>query len=264
MSRKFRAITVHFRFTCAFQNQCFESVSIPIISYMQATKKKAFDYEEGQFICHIYTTIESEECLQTFNDITQLVQETKGSRFLTGWTKVVGVEDNDEARVHMTLLRGHKAIYYHHIKSLVKSIRLKCQTLRPFHICLDELRIFSNYEKTKQFICIASSSSEMCSDLQKLKHELHLVVSEFAVNLTDEDETPDTIAHCSLMCREISQPCREQQSVESVQSENEIVKDLNDLLKENQLDESLFCPIQVNKIEIKIGNQIYQFALTGQ
>ena len=219
---------------------------------MTEADRKSFNYEEGQFICHIFATISDEEKL-VIDEVTRHVLEQQGiskdSRSHQGWTSLE--EDNpvkEKPSLHITLLRGHRAIYYHQIKSLVDALVLECKSIAPFCLCLDDLRVFHNFEKTRQFLCL-SSRENIPPQLKQLKLKVRQRIDQFATKLTSEDETDDTLPHCSFMSR-----------VEEVCDDKKLVEDLNNLYSDEPQDYPL-CIVRIERIFVKIGKCIYNISL---
>lgn len=226
----------------------------------QPTKdKQAFCHEQGQFICHIYATINSDESRQTLNDVIQIIKNEQDKTIIAfeGWQPIhsSGCIDDTDSNLHITLIRGHRAIYYHQIRPLVSAIKSECANIKPISLCLNKLKIFHNYEQTKQFLSISALQSPM-SDLDQLKHRLQKTVDQFAMKLTNEDETNDTLVHCSLMYRELQQVHRDPNVVESN------LKSIENLCID-KLEEYPLCFIKVDIIHVKIGNHLYKLSLTG-
>lgn len=237
--------------------------------------KKAFGYESGQFICHVYAEIQPTQ-LQDLEEAIQAIQDEQNSpslepnlaAALAGWKSICNSEDDDgpEAssaghnrgtsnRLHVTLLRGHRAVYYHQIRALIAAIENECKTLKPFSLCLDKFEIFHNYERTKQFLCLISQRTP--NELNCLKRALTQVINQFAIKLTEEDESPDTLAHCSLMTRPRapSLPVREGTLEETINLLCQVCS--------SRLNDDLICLTRIDAINIKIGNHIYRLDLRG-
>lgn len=218
--------------------------------------KKAFHYEEGQFICHVYAKIQSEEQEQVLDDVIQSIQseqnEIGGS---DNWIHVGkdGNEDDGHTKLHITLIRGHRAVYYHQIKPLIQELRSECENLDPIYLCLDQLQILENFERTKQFMCLVSRRNELSREhnsFNQLKQKLQEVVDRFAIKLTSEDETEDTLAHISLMSR--SYPLQNEQRNSKL-----IIEELDKLLYE-KLGERPICLTRLEAILVKIGKSEYE------
>lgn len=218
--------------------------------------KKAFHYEEGQFICHVYAKIQSEEQEQVLKDVIQAIQreqnKSKGSK---DWIPVDkdSNEDDRDTKLHITLIRGHRAVYYHQIKPLIEELRNVCESLEPIYLCLDQLQVLENFERTKQFLCLVSCRNELSrgqNSFNQLKQKLQEIVDRFAIKLTSEDETEDTLAHISLMSRD-SPRDSEQRDMKL------IIEELDKLLYEN-LGERPICLLRLDAILIKIGKSEYE------
>lgn len=160
----------------------------------------AFEYESGQFICHLFAKVPENDssAIDLLNDIIEAVSELETEKSVSEEQRWVPM---DKDGFHITLVRGHWAIYQHQIRPLVESIRSQCKRLGSVFVCLDRVKIFDNNERSKQFMCLASRDSQSCQNLGHLKQCLTSAVREFAIRLTDEDETEDTLAHCSLFYR---------------------------------------------------------------
>lgn len=228
--------------------------------------KKAFNYEEGQFICHIYVDVaqSSSESGETLEDIVKCIQNTQNSckednlwQPMSNLNKSFIALTNNHSQYqnpsfHITLVRGHRSLCYHQIRPLVEDITERCKNHKPFTLCLDRLVIFDNQEKTKSFLCLSSHQSN--GNLDSLKKSLHDSICLFATLLSDEDETDDTIAHCSLMWRHLDVMKDKQTSYdeEIIRLNNIISKPLNDFLIEI---------IIINAITVRIGHQEYSIPL---
>lgn len=216
---------------------------------------KAFNYEKGQFICHVFATISENER----EDLEEIVESIISDKdFAKHWKPIckLGTNEDSQSSLHITLLRGHRAVYYHQIKPLVDSLRNNLRVIPPIRICLNDFRMFSNNENTKQFLCIApnrSSSSENFSKLKNLKLVLKETIDQYAIKLTSEDETDDTVAHCSLMyCDTTTGPD---------QNNETSLNEFNKWYKLNSPDRPT-CLVNINVIQVKIGNTIYKINLT--
>ena len=220
------------------------------------SNKKAYEPEKGQFLCHIYLSIDFGPNQETLSDIIELIeaeQTRSSSSAFQGWHSLNDQSDaKGKSDFHVTLLRGHRTIHYHHIKPLVSNIETHCRNLSPFNLCFDKLRIFYNYEKTKQFLCIAASnnpSSAESSEFVTLKQKLQSVIDQFADRSTEEDETDDTVTHCSIMSRDVQQVSGELESD---------LKAIENLCNEN-LDDYPICFVKVDSVNLKIGQEVYNF-----
>lgn len=222
--------------------------------------KKAFHHEEGQFICHIHAKINLEEQEQILDDVVAVVQgeqrKTK-SQATDNWVPVVKDDQryqdaDEETKLHLTLIRGHRAVYYHQIKPLIEELRNVCEKLEPICICLDQVRLLENFERTKQFLCLVARNNDFSFD--QLKQKLQDVVDLFAMKLTSEDETEDTLAHVSLMYRDV--PQRDEQC------DLKLTSGYLDRLLSANMDEQLICLIRIESISVKIGKCEYQLKLS--
>lgn len=221
--------------------------------------KRAFNYEQGQYICHVYAKIsddERESLEEIIREVEQVQNEPSCLQAMKDWRTICDLNSDDELGLHLTLLRGHRAIHYHQIKYLVDSVKTLCNQLEPFKVCLDELKIFHNYERTKQFLCLAGRSSQHSTDstrLHDLKQLLRQKVDEFAIKLSDEDETTDTLSHCSLMYRKLN-------ANDELLENDPALNDFNRHFSESHVEIPI-CIIQVNTIHLKIGHLIYDIEL---
>lgn len=217
---------------------------------------KAFNYEQGQFICHSYAKLGIDIC-DTLDDLIDLLSEQiKNIPVLAGWTPLKNGGSSDNDSWHVTLLRGHRALYRHQIKALISLIEAECKSVEPFNLCLDVLDVFYNFERTKQFLVIAERpSSHSKAGLEALKHVLKTSIDKFAIKLTGEDETRDTRAHCSLLARDLAQdPLSEEADSEKT------VQLVEKLCLEN-IDKVPVCVARVDMIHIKVGNHVYDIRL---
>lgn len=216
---------------------------------------KAFNYEDGQFVCHIHARI-PEEIHQLLLDIVQVIEnkQQQTPNATNAWVSVSNDNKNQAHEFHITLLRGHRAIYYHQIRPLIDSLRIACANLAPFSVCLDRLEIFQNHESTKQFLCLASRASNTQA-ISKLKQELDHIVKQFAIQLTSETETTDTVAHSSLMYRQMS--CNDK--------DFDIQSTLQDMQKlcSDELGDVPICVVRIECIQVTIGNHTYNLHLQG-
>lgn len=216
---------------------------------MSECNRKAFNYETGQFICHVYATFSSEE-EEHLVEICEFLDNRQKLCFKwnRGW-----VDDSQDTGLgfHITLLRGHRAVYYHQISPLIETLRLECANLEPFCLYLDKLVIFSNHEHEREFICIKASNipSEELRKLNVLKRKILEVVDQFAIKLTSEDEYPDTQIHCSLMNRD--------------RLLGKELEELHSWLNTTNYDlkEEPMCFIKIDKFKVKIGNHVYDISL---
>lgn len=233
------------------------NIEVPLDEILETgSNKRAYEPEKGQFLCHIYVSIDSGPSQETLSDIVELVeaeQSKSSSKAFQGWLSLDGKSNAlDNSNFHVTLLRGHRTIHYHHIKPLVSLVENICRDLSPSSLCLDRLRIFHNYERTKQFLCIAMSkdpSSVDSSDFLSLKQTLRNAVDQIADRSTGEDETEDTVPHCSIMSRDVQQVNDEFESD---------LQEIENLCKEN-LDELPICLVKIDSINLKIGKEVYNF-----
>lgn len=224
-------------------------------------KEKAFKYEKGQYICHVYAKIsrDDDSAQSLFNIIDTLTKCHEVNWKPLSEDNIVDIDSSEtsgESCFHITLVRGHWAVYHHQIKALIQLVRQECNQLSPVSLCLDELRIFSNFEKSKQFLCLASRAAPPMDHgpLTQLKHQLHTCIQRFAQKLTDEDETLETLAHCSLMCRDVDEPDEDQ-------SRKDLIY-LTDTCRKS-LKEVPICLVKVDKVYVKIGNHEYEIQLDG-
>lgn len=231
-----------------------------------AVNKQAFEYEKGQYICHISAAIRPDE-RQVLEDVIKVIiqhqKEPSSEESRTacnGWKPLVdsscssqGDSEIESSSLHVTLLRGHRAIYYHQIRALIECLKVDCQSVQAFNLCLDQLKIFHNAERTKQFLCMTGKANDT-SLLGELKQKLRDRVDSFAIKLTSEDETPDTTVHCSLMVREANCVNGALDTVSTVK--------ILDQLCQRSFDEYPICIIDVDSVLVKIGNHNYNLSLT--
>lgn len=216
---------------------------------MQETSfKKAFDYEKGQFICHIYAKVEPSAAVRLEDIAIAILAETSGT-----WESIPTNQSSEDPEFHVTLVRGHRAIYYHQIKPLVDKIKSAVENIGPFSLCLDKLKIFDNCEQSKQFLCLTNSGS---TKFQELKSLLRVCIDTFATRLTGEDETPDTVAHCSILQRDMSNARSTSQQLNADLARALKICDSREL---NLLED---CFVTINKIYIKVGNKEYPIELS--
>jgi len=233
---------------------------------LEQMDKKAFHGEEGQFVCHAYTKLESSDSQDLIIKIIESVTDhQRNCESLMGqnkeWRSVINLDasgDTPDSTPHVTLLRGHRVVYQHQIKSLVESVQKFCATIRPFSLCLDTIDIFNNYEKTKQFLCITVRRDQyqtQPNDVSDLKIRLQQVIDQFATRLTDEDETIDTMPHSSLMVRDVDSASNSEIPKSELEFMDKMLKD--------GLHEDLECYLKVEFIYLMIGNHHYKFKLCG-
>ena len=233
-------------------------VEAPLAELLESSKSRAFEQEQGQFLCHVYVAVNIEATTEVLGDIVELVEAEQcrsQERAFRDW-KVVKCESGTNNQFHVTLLRGHRVIYHHQIEPLLSGIESEIKTSTPLSVCLDKLKLFHNHEQTKQFLCIATRETNQASEvveLMNLKLRLRNAIDQFATRMTEEDESHDTLPHCSLMCRDVQQ-------VEQSDLIDEDLKKIENLCEENLQDYPV-CIVQVGTIYIKIGNHIYSFQL---
>lgn len=224
---------------------------------MSHTNKNAFNYETGQFICHVFASLTANE-KSILGDVIEIIQKSQRTSPNWAWSPISdNKQDNIDSDLHITLLRGHRAIYYHQIKPLVDGIKYVCSNIQPICLCLDQFKIFHNFERTSQFLCISprdtSYISEESRKLDLLKEKIRQVVDQFAIKLTNEDEDISTLAHCSLMRREV---------VGGEQFDAEDFLLALDKLCLSTFHEYPMCITRINQIQIKIGNHVYDVNLS--
>lgn len=220
--------------------------------------RKAFDYEQGQFITHPFAKL-SNDLSETLTDLVSLLkQEALQNALLESWMPLRREDDDtgDDYTWHVTLLRGHRAIHKHQIRPLISTIRDACSTLEPFTLCLDNIDVFCNFERTKQFIVITERTGIEQPACSALRSALRGAIDKFAIKLTDEDETDDTRAHCSLLMRDIAPG-----SPKIGEDERLAISKLVEEVSTTSLDQLPIYVIRVEKIFMKIGNHVYDFKL---
>lgn len=164
-------------------------------------QNKAFRYEEGQYVCHIRADIQPDE-RDVLDETIRIILDHRDSS-KQGWKSLCSDQQAERSLLHLTLLRGHRAIYYHHIKPLVNEAREICSSFSPVKIFLGDLKLFHNHEKTREFLCLATYPFSE-ANLKNLKERLKEKIDQYAIKLSVEDETPETLTHCSLLSRDIS------------------------------------------------------------
>lgn len=227
-----------------------------------SSTKKAFDYGGGQYICHIYFPLPLDAIESLEEPIEHILKQSRQISSEGCWKPMTELFDDvteDNCGLHVTLVRGHRAVYYHQIKPLVKALESDLQTLPPASLCLDRLKVFNNYESTKQFVCMTTHETRLNLDtvcpFERLKQILRETVDKFAMKLTEENETADTVAHCSLLFREVTK---------SIDCDIETVTDnLNSLFEDSNVEYPM-CLARIDKVNCKIGNHIYSIALSNQ
>lgn len=226
---------------------------------MSRARKKAFGYETGQFICHTFASLTADQ-KSILDEVTEIILIKQKDNPGWAWLPIteIGIENEADLNLHITLLRGHRAIYYHQIKPLIEALKSECANIRPVSLCLDEFRIFHNFERTKQFLCITPRNTNYISEesrkLSLLKERVQQVVDKFAIKLTNEDEDINTLAHCSFMRRDISDNTNKFDA-------NNFILDLQDLCS-STLGEYPVCVTKINQIRVKVGNRMYDIDLS--
>lgn len=224
--------------------------------------KKAFHYEEGQFICHVYAKIESDEQEQVLDDVIETIQSEQSSSqnlsgAIRGWIPVeTDCHEDSETKLHITIIRGHRAVYYHQIKPLIAALQSLCENLEPVCLCLDELRIFNNFERTKEFLCLSARENELIGGHDifcQLKLRLRDIVDRFASKLTDEDETLDSLPHVSLMYRDTLKD-------DELSDQSHHIDELNRLFAHNPGGQPISL-VRIETILVKIGKCEYRLNL---
>lgn len=203
---------------------------------------QAFNYEDGQFICHVYSNL-SEQDQSVLNELACVFsRSTRWSRF-----------DSNQTALHLTLLRGHRALYYNHIRPLLSDLKNICMSHRPIKLFLSDLKIFHNQEKTKEFLClVATTNSE--TNIKNLKDSLKSQIDQYAIRLNEEDETLETLTHCSFLYREYVQS-----AASALVSE---VEELTNLCNE-VIGEVPVLILTISQIKLSIGCKVYDFQLRG-
>lgn len=222
----------------------------------QINTKQAFSSEIGQYICHIYIDIEDDQLEDEFlnDDFIKLVQENPIHGKQIWFPKSTSQAEDDYSvnkHFHISLLRGHHALYYHQIKPLISDLTDICKDVPSFNLLLDKLVIFSNYERTKRFLCIAAAkSNRFFDDLRRIVEE-HL--GQYAVGLTAESEINENIPHCSVMWHDI----------ETSGSNFDITMELQrleNILQRSHLADISKC-VNVKSITASIGCKTYTIPL---
>lgn len=226
---------------------------------------KAFNYEQGQYICHVYASIPEDDRYSLESLVKNIHSKPRLEQTCAEWQPVhqgnstnCDEKDPEDDKLHVTLLRGHRAIHYHQIRYMIDKFRSECEVLQPARLLLDRLTIFCNAEETKQFLCLASTkftsaieSSTQTNPLFELKRTIKSTVNQYATQLTNEDETEDTIAHCSLMSREYVGGRRE---------ESELSREIAQIIDIDS-DEYPSCLLNIEAIYVKVGKKIYKVSL---
>lgn len=224
------------------------------------SQRRAFEQEKGQFICHIYSSIEGDDIEDSLVKIIKVLRSQKSeatpNAAILAWNPL-NETATDLVNLHLTLIQGHRALHYHQIKHLIELLRNECSTIKPFSIFLDHLEILSNHEKTKQFLCLATSNTatgDASSDLMCLRKSLKDILDRFATRLTEEDENINSITHCSFMVRDAILPY----------SNDQIKKELEDVYEifGQTQEEFPICALTINRIHVTIGNHTYTFELS--
>lgn len=242
-------------------------VEVPIDELIKCSenpkRELAFKQEQGEFVCHVYAVLNIDSNTEVLTDIIELVeaeQSRSSDGAYRGWTNVGSeIDDNGSShsnQYHVTLIRGHRVIYHHQIAPLLDSMGSEIKRLNAFRVCLDKLRLFYNHENTTQFLCLASRETSQAMEilcLKEIKHRLRAILNQFAMRKTEEDESDDTLAHCSLMRRDVQQ----------VQQQTDADEDLSEIEKlcYDNLPDYPICFVQVDTIHIKIGCRVYSFDL---
>lgn len=209
---------------------------------------KAFEYQEGQFVCHVYSDLTGSERV-IIDDLVRIFLE--GAHISPRWSAIF----DSSVDPHLTLLRGHRALYYNHIDPLLSGIRQICLKHKPIRLLLSDLQIFRNQERTKEFLCLVTTPS-FESGLKPFKDELKDLIDQFALKLTDEDESPDTLTHCSIMSRTILPEHH------SGSRDTELVE-LNRLC-DDLLGEVPVLVSNISSIKLSIGCKTHEFQLLGR
>lgn len=165
---------------------------------------RAFEREQGQFVCHLQAIVPDDNRFWMTKTIeTVLLLQTPKFEHLSTWSHWAPIYDDDQ-KLHVSLIRGHKAVAGHHIQPLYEEIKEFCDYVNPMPLFMSQFSILTNHEGTKEFLTVSERVSKFVkSPTLELALSLDPIIKKYAINLNDEnfENDDDTLIHCSLMQR---------------------------------------------------------------
>jgi hypothetical protein len=194
---------------------------------------RSFPHQRNQFLVHFYIELNENSIIEDL----KLIFNTKENN-------EKGIHFN-ESQMHLTIIRGHYCLRYHQIQDFFQSIHQKLKTIFSFNICLNEIKVLENEEKTRQFISICESNPNPNSKL--IIEAIDCVLNEFNLSpFSAKNDFKQHLYHSSIAW------FLPKSSSFGIQLTNE----MNDYFDEPFI-------IKVDQIFVKVGNICKTFSLNN-
>lgn len=120
-------------------------------------RSRIFPNIRNQFVIHIYYHLD---------DNTEILQEIR-QQFVEKWL-------NFENEWHISFVYGHYAVQYHQIEPLLCQLSELIKSFESFSLCLNNVRILPNSDKSRYFLAICQTHSDDDIDNEMGDNEISL------------------------------------------------------------------------------------------
>ena len=163
-------------------------------------RQRTFASEPNQFVVHVFVRLADDEQIQDiFDDFSHISP------------KVIF-----EAEPHISLIRGNYAVQYHQIDSLLNQLYSTINSYKQFSLCLSNVQLFCNDEKSRYFIAIceaqnganendskqtvSTTASKTTSAHQDLIKSIHTILKQYRseINILDDEKIDQFTYHTSV------------------------------------------------------------------
>lgn len=198
----------------------------------KSKRVRTFENERNQFVIHIYYSLED-------NDLVKDVYDEFGDTYPSV---------HFDYPPHISFLRGSYAVKYHQVDALMNTIISFIQSYQEFSVCLNDVTIFTNDEKTRSFVVLTeqqfqksySDDKEKCASKKfffYLRDILHQYRSDICNN---EQEKAESFKYHTSLAWFLP---------EHQDDGNNIRKQIDEHLK----NDALF--VKINQIHVRIGHK---------
>ena len=143
-------------------------------------KQRTFPSERNQFVVHVFVSLAEDKQIQEIKDEFSYISE-----------KIYFV-----SQPHISLIRGHYAVQYHQIDPLMDKLSNVINSYNKFSLCLSNVKLFSNEEKSRYFVAICENNNDFAEKINpnktQVKENQDLIKSIYNVLIQYRSELYET------------------------------------------------------------------------